>query len=37
MATRVSGGVFTVSGIVDKLIYNSARILQKKAELGKAG
>jgi len=33
----IIGGVFTVSGIVDKLIYNSARILQKKAELGKAG
>ena len=31
------GGVFTVSGLVDKLIYNSAKILQQKTDLGKAG
>ena len=33
----IIGGVFTVAGIIDKMVYNSARILQQKAELGKAG
>ena len=33
----IIGGVFTVAGIIDKLVYNSARILQQKTELGKAG
>jgi hypothetical protein len=32
----VVGGVFTVAGILDKLVYNSARIIQKKVEIGKA-
>jgi len=33
----IIGGVFTVAGIIDKMVYNSARILQQKTELGKAG
>jgi len=33
----IIGGVFTVAGMVDKMVYNSARILQKKTEIGKAG
>jgi len=33
----IIGGVFTVSGLLDKLIYNSARIMQQKTEIGKAG
>ena len=33
----IIGGVFSVAGIIDKLVYNSARILQHKTELGKAG
>jgi len=33
----IIGGVFTVSGILDKLIYTSGRILQQKTELGKTG
>ena len=32
----IIGGVFTVAGIVDKLVYTSAKIIQKKVELGKA-
>lgn len=32
----IIGGVFTVAGMVDKLVYNSAKIIQKKVELGKA-
>jgi hypothetical protein len=31
----IVGGVFTVAGIVDSLIYHSLRSLQKKVELGK--
>ena len=34
---NISGGVFTVSGILDKLVYNSGRILNKKTEIGKTG
>ncbi len=33
----IIGGVFTVAGILDKMIYSSARIVQKKLDLGKAG
>jgi len=33
----IIGGVFTVSGILDKLVYNSSRLLQVKNDLGKAG
>lgn len=32
----IIGGIFTVAGIIDKLIYNSAKIIQKKVELGKS-
>jgi len=32
----IIGGVFTVAGIIDSLIYNSMRSLGKKMELGKA-
>jgi len=31
----IVGGVFTVAGIVDSLVYHSMRSLQKKVELGK--
>ena len=34
---NVLGGVFTVSGILDKLVYNSGRILNRKTEIGKTG
>jgi len=33
----IIGGVFTVAGMIDKMVYNSARIIQQKTELGKAG
>merc|ERR1711936_1352486 len=33
----IIGGVFTVAGMIDKLIYNSAKILQQKTEIGKTG
>lgn len=32
----IIGGVFTVAGLVDSLIYHSMRTLKKKIELGKA-
>eukprot|EP00117_Sycon_ciliatum_P003897 scpid68113/ scgid8497/ Endoplasmic reticulum-Golgi intermediate compartment protein 3 len=32
----IVGGLFTVSSLVDSLIYNAQRALQKKIELGKA-
>jgi hypothetical protein len=32
----VVGGVFTVAGIIDAVIYNAKRTLEKKIELGKA-
>uniref|UniRef100_A0AAR2LCR3 Endoplasmic reticulum-Golgi intermediate compartment protein n=1 Tax=Pygocentrus nattereri TaxID=42514 RepID=A0AAR2LCR3_PYGNA len=32
----IVGGVFTVAGLIDSLIYHSARAIQKKIELGKA-
>uniref|UniRef100_A0A8C2B112 Endoplasmic reticulum-Golgi intermediate compartment protein n=1 Tax=Cyprinus carpio TaxID=7962 RepID=A0A8C2B112_CYPCA len=32
----IIGGVFTVAGLIDSLIYYSARAIQKKIELGKA-
>jgi len=32
----IIGGVFTVAGILDKLIYNSSRLIEQKIELGKA-
>ena len=31
----IIGGVFTVAGLVDKLVYTSSRIIQQKIELGK--
>uniref|UniRef100_A0A667XK41 Endoplasmic reticulum-Golgi intermediate compartment protein n=1 Tax=Myripristis murdjan TaxID=586833 RepID=A0A667XK41_9TELE len=31
----IIGGVFTVAGLIDSLIYHSARAIQKKIELGK--
>jgi len=33
----IIGGVFTVAGMIDKMIYNSARIIQQKTEIGKVG
>ncbi|XP_033640918.1 endoplasmic reticulum-Golgi intermediate compartment protein 3-like [Asterias rubens] len=32
----IIGGVFTVAGLIDSLIYHSARAIQKKIDLGKA-
>lgn len=32
----IVGGVFTVAGMLDGMIYHSARALQKKIDLGKA-
>lgn len=32
----ILGGIFTVAGILDKLVYSSSKIIQKKIELGKA-
>eukprot|EP01115_Flamella_aegyptia_P001741 TRINITY_DN1290_c0_g1_i1.p1 TRINITY_DN1290_c0_g1~~TRINITY_DN1290_c0_g1_i1.p1 ORF type:complete len:61 (-),score=28.35 TRINITY_DN1290_c0_g1_i1:72-254(-) len=32
----IIGGVFTVAGIVDSLLYHSMRSLKKKIDLGKA-
>ncbi|XP_043946036.1 endoplasmic reticulum-Golgi intermediate compartment protein 3 [Protopterus annectens] len=32
----IIGGVFTVAGLIDCLLYHSARAIQKKIELGKA-
>jgi len=32
----IIGGVFTVAGILDKLIYTSSRLIAEKTELGKA-
>jgi hypothetical protein len=37
MVFALAGGVFTVAGLLDKLVYSSGRLLQQKAELGKAG
>uniref|UniRef100_A0A8C6M9S0 Endoplasmic reticulum-Golgi intermediate compartment protein n=1 Tax=Nothobranchius furzeri TaxID=105023 RepID=A0A8C6M9S0_NOTFU len=31
----IIGGIFTVGGLIDSLIYHSARAIQKKIELGK--
>lgn len=31
----IVGGIFTVAGFIDSLIYHSARAIQKKIELGK--
>lgn len=31
----IIGGVFTVAGLIDSLIYHSTRAIQKKIELGK--
>ena len=31
----IIGGVFTVAGIIDALLYHSVRVIQKKHELGK--
>lgn len=32
----IVGGIFTVAGIIDSMIYHSVRAIQKKIELGKA-
>ena len=32
----IIGGVFTVAGMIDSMVYHSAKALQKKIELGKA-
>lgn len=32
----IIGGVFTVAGLIDSMIYHSAKALQKKIDLGKA-
>lgn len=32
----IVGGIFTVAGLIDSMIYHSSRALQKKIELGKA-
>jgi hypothetical protein len=31
----IIGGVFTVAGIIDALVYHSLKSLKKKVELGK--
>lgn len=31
----IIGGVFTVAGLIDSLLYYSIRVIQKKIELGK--
>lgn len=31
----IIGGVFTVAGIIDAILYHSVRVIQKKHELGK--
>merc|ERR1711998_297774 len=33
----IVGGVFTVAGIVDKMVYRGTEAMQKKWELGKLG
>lgn len=33
----IIGGIFTVAGLVDSLIYHSSKALKEKIELGKAG
>ena len=32
----IIGGVFTVAGIIDSMVYHSMRSLKKKVDLGKA-
>jgi len=32
----IIGGIFTVAGLIDSMIYHSAKALKKKIELGKA-
>lgn len=32
----IVGGIFTVAGLIDSMIYHSSRALQKKIDLGKA-
>ncbi|KAL5015449.1 hypothetical protein ScPMuIL_009719 [Solemya velum] len=32
----IIGGIFTVAGLIDSMIYHSARVLQEKIDLGKA-
>jgi hypothetical protein len=32
----IIGGVFTVAGIIDSLLYRSSKLLQQKLQLGKA-
>ncbi|XP_070209579.1 endoplasmic reticulum-Golgi intermediate compartment protein 3-like isoform X2 [Littorina saxatilis] len=32
----IIGGIFTVAGLIDSLIYHSANVIQKKIDLGKA-
>ncbi|ESO99176.1 hypothetical protein LOTGIDRAFT_142052 [Lottia gigantea] len=32
----IIGGIFTVAGLIDSMIYHSARAIQKKIDLGKA-
>ena len=32
----IIGGVFTVIGLIDSLVYHSMRTLRKKVQLGKA-
>lgn len=34
-ACAIIGGVFTVAGLIDSLLYHSVRAIQKKIELGK--
>jgi hypothetical protein len=31
----IIGGIFTVAGIIDTLLYHSVKVIQKKIELGK--
>jgi hypothetical protein len=31
----IIGGVFTVAGLIDKLVYTSSKIIQQKIDLGK--
>ena len=33
----IIGGIFTVAGILDKMVYSSSKILAEKVEIGKAG
>jgi len=31
----IVGGIFTVAGLIDGMIYNAERVMKKKMEIGK--